>query len=168
MRCVPVKLLSCIVSGAGDDFPLAGQARMPKALEMGRCLYGEHLQHHWRYNTISVYTGSTYNTTLALQHHICLYGEHLQHHFGATQHHICLYGEQLQHRALITTLALQHHLWYTQTSTRAHHIAQFVYPLHIKKIQTTMTPLKYLQSNIKHQRLKRHHSAAWTSKPFSC
>ena len=44
--CVPVKLLSCIVSGAGDDFPLAGQARMPKALEMGRCLYGEHLQHH--------------------------------------------------------------------------------------------------------------------------
>ena len=78
--CVPVKLLRCIVGGAGDDFPLAGQARMPKALEMGRCLYGEHLQHHicattpylfiwgapttphWRYNTISVYSGSTYNT----------------------------------------------------------------------------------------------------------
>ena len=63
---------------------------------------------HWRYNTISVYTGSTYNTTLALQHHFCLYGEHPQHH------------------ALITTLALRHHLWYTRTSTKAQHIAQFV------------------------------------------
>ena len=56
--CVPVKLLSCIVSGAGDDFPLAGQARMPKALEMGRCLYVEHLQHH------------ALITTLALQHYL--------------------------------------------------------------------------------------------------